>query len=118
MRRRQRRRHRTGAAFCGEEARRARALVSVMRYSFARVSAVIRMRRQDYFRQERRGWLRLHEKGGRRRRMTALTLLPHVSGGEAGTLQRDLSIVFLIGQMHRARVDEEVAGRMRLLHTL
>ena len=37
-----------------------------MLYSFARVSAVIGMRRQDYFRQERQGWLRLHEKGGRR----------------------------------------------------
>ena len=37
-----------------------------MLYSFARVSAVIGMRRQDYFRQERRGWLRLHEKGGTR----------------------------------------------------
>ena len=32
-------------------------------YSFARVSAVIGMRRQDYFRQESRGWFRLHEKG-------------------------------------------------------
>ncbi len=46
--------------------RRDRALVSVMLYSFARVSAVIGMRRQDYFRQESRGWLRLHEKGGKR----------------------------------------------------
>ena len=46
--------------------RRDRALVSVRLYSFARVSAVIGMRRQDYFRQERRGWLRLHEKGGTR----------------------------------------------------
>ena len=45
---------------------RDRALVSVMLYSFARVSAVIGMRRQDYFRQERQGWLRLHEKGGTR----------------------------------------------------
>ena len=45
---------------------RDRALVSVMFYSFARVSAVIGMRRQDYFRQERQGWLRLHEKGGTR----------------------------------------------------
>ena len=45
---------------------RDRALVSVMLYSFARVSAVIGMRRQDYFRQERQGWLRLHEKGGQR----------------------------------------------------
>ena len=37
-----------------------------MLYSVARVSAVIGMRRQDYFRQERQGWLRLHEKGGPR----------------------------------------------------
>ena len=35
--------------------RRDRALVSVMLYSFARVSAVIAMRKQDYFRQERQG---------------------------------------------------------------
>ena len=46
--------------------RRDRALVSVMRYSVARVSAVSAMRRQDSFRQERQGWLRLHEKGGTR----------------------------------------------------
>ena len=45
---------------------RDRALVSVMLYSFARVSAAIAMRRGDYFRQGSRGWLRLHEKGGRR----------------------------------------------------
>ena len=63
---RQLRRHRTGAAFRAAATRRDRALVSVMLYSFARVSAVIGMRRQDYFRQERRGWLRLHEKGGKR----------------------------------------------------
>ena len=37
-----------------------------MLYSFARVSAVLGMRRQDYFRQGSRAWLRLHEKGGRR----------------------------------------------------
>ena len=45
---------------------RDRALLSVMVYSFARVSAAVEMRRQDYFRQGLRGWLRLHEKGGRR----------------------------------------------------
>ena len=45
---------------------RDRALLSVLVYSFARVSAAVGMRRQDYFRQERRGWLRLHEKGGKR----------------------------------------------------
>ncbi len=37
-----------------------------MLYSFARVSAVLGMRRQDYFLQGSRGWLRLHEKGGKR----------------------------------------------------
>ena len=42
------------------------ALPSVMVYSFARVSAAVGMRRQDYFRQGTRGWLRLHEKGGKR----------------------------------------------------
>ena len=45
---------------------RDRALLSVMLYSFARVSAVLGMRRQDYFGQGSRGWLRLHEKGGER----------------------------------------------------
>ena len=45
---------------------RDRALLSVMLYSFAWVSAVVAIRRQDYFRQESRGWLRLHEKGGKR----------------------------------------------------
>jgi integrase/recombinase XerD len=37
-----------------------------MVYSFGRVSAVVGMRRGDYFSQGRRGWLRLHEKGGKR----------------------------------------------------
>ena len=45
---------------------RDRALLSVMVYSFARVSAAVGMRRQDHFRQGLRGWLRLHEKGGKR----------------------------------------------------
>ena len=45
---------------------RDRALLSVMVYSFARVSAVVGMRRRDYFLQGMRGWLRLHEKGGKR----------------------------------------------------
>ena len=39
---------------------------SVLVYSFARVSAAVGMRRQDYFREGLRRWLRLHEKGGKR----------------------------------------------------
>ena len=45
---------------------RDRALISVMVFSFARVSAVVGMQRQDYFPQGPRGWLRLHEKGAKR----------------------------------------------------
>ena len=45
---------------------RDRAIFSVMLYSFARVSAVLGMRRGDYFQQGSRRWLRLHEKGGKR----------------------------------------------------
>ena len=45
---------------------RDRALIGVMVYSFARVSAVLGMRRQDYFPQGKRWWLRLQEKGGKR----------------------------------------------------
>lgn len=43
---------------------RDRALIAVMVYSFARVSAVLGMKVGDYFPQGRRMWFRLHEKGG------------------------------------------------------
>ena len=45
---------------------RDRALIGVMVYSFARVSAVTKMKVKDYYSQGRRAWLRLHEKGGKR----------------------------------------------------
>ena len=44
---------------------RDRALIAVMVYSFARVSAVIGMQVEDYYRNGKRWWLRLHEKGGK-----------------------------------------------------
>ena len=44
---------------------RDRALIGVMVYSFARVNAVLEMKVRDYFVQGRRGWVRLHEKGGK-----------------------------------------------------
>lgn len=44
---------------------RDRALISVMVYSFARVSATIGMDVEDYYPQGRRMWFRLHEKGGK-----------------------------------------------------
>lgn len=44
---------------------RDRALIGVMVYSFARVGAVVGMRMEDYYHVGRRGWIRLHEKGGK-----------------------------------------------------
>jgi len=42
-----------------------RALMAVMVYSFARINALLKMKVRDYFVQGRRGWVRLHEKGGK-----------------------------------------------------
>lgn len=44
---------------------RDRALVGIMVYSFARVSAVVHMKVRDYYPSGKRYWIRLHEKGGK-----------------------------------------------------
>lgn len=44
---------------------RDRALIGLMCYSFARVSAVVGMNVEDYIQQGKRSWFRLHEKGGK-----------------------------------------------------
>lgn len=44
---------------------RDRALIGLMVYSFARINAVLQMKVSDYFVQGRRGWVHLHEKGGK-----------------------------------------------------
>jgi site-specific recombinase XerD len=48
---------------------RDRALIGLMVYSFARVGAALSMRVEDVFVQQRRLWVRLHEKGGKRHEM-------------------------------------------------
>jgi len=50
---------------------RDRALLAVMTYSFARISAVVAMKGEDYFANGKRWWVRLHEKGGKRHEMPA-----------------------------------------------
>jgi len=50
---------------------RDRALISVMVYTFARVSAVIGMAVEDYYPDGKRWWFRLHEKGGKRHEVPA-----------------------------------------------
>lgn len=48
---------------------RDRALIGLMVYSFARVGAAVGMRVEDVYVQNRRLWVRLHEKGGKRHEM-------------------------------------------------
>jgi integrase/recombinase XerD len=48
---------------------RDRALIALMVYTFARVGAAISMKVEDFFVQGRRGWVRLHEKGGKEHQM-------------------------------------------------
>jgi site-specific recombinase XerD len=48
---------------------RDRALISLMVYSFARIGAALGMKVEDVFTQNRRLWVRLHEKGGKEHAM-------------------------------------------------
>jgi site-specific recombinase XerC len=48
---------------------RDRALIGLMVYSFARIGAALGMKIEDVYTQNRRLWVRLHEKGGKRHEM-------------------------------------------------
>jgi integrase len=48
---------------------RDRALICTMLFSFARISAVLSLKRQDFYYQGPRRWLRFHEKGGKEHEM-------------------------------------------------
>ena len=48
---------------------RDRALIGLMVYSFARIGAALSMKVEDVYMQNRRLWVRLHEKGGKRHEM-------------------------------------------------
>ena len=48
---------------------RDRALIALLLYTFARIGAALKMKVEDVYRQERRLWARLQEKGGKQHRM-------------------------------------------------
>jgi integrase/recombinase XerD len=50
---------------------RDRALIGLMCYTFARVSAAVHMRVEDYYENGKRSWIRLYEKGGKRHEVPA-----------------------------------------------
>jgi site-specific recombinase XerD len=67
---------------------RDRALIGVMVYTFARVNAVIGMKVKDYFIQGRRGWVRLHEKGGNEHEVPCHHTAAGIAGDAEGPLFR------------------------------
>jgi integrase/recombinase XerD len=54
---------------------RDRAIIALLIYSFARISAALQMNVGDYYPQGKRWWVRLHEKGGKEHEMPAHHLL-------------------------------------------
>ncbi|MGH7100783.1 MAG: tyrosine-type recombinase/integrase, partial [Acetobacteraceae bacterium] len=54
---------------------RDRALIALLVYSFARISAALAMNVEDYYAQGKRWWVRLHEKGGKQHEMPCHHLL-------------------------------------------
>jgi site-specific recombinase XerC len=63
------------------------ALIGLMFYSFARVGAVLAMKVEDVYVQNRRLWVQLHEKGGKRHEIPCHHNLEtdlHAYGGLAG----------------------------------
>ena len=50
---------------------RDRAIIALMCYPFARVSAMVKMDVKDYYQNGKRWWIRLHEKGGKRHEVPA-----------------------------------------------
>src|SRR5271154_5268577 len=68
---------------------RDRALIGIMIYTFARIGAVLQMNVGDYFSQGRRGWIRLHEKGGKEHEAPCVSKLEayldaYISGASIG----------------------------------
>jgi Phage integrase family len=69
---------------------RDRALIALLIYSFARISAALHMNVKDYYPQGKRWWVRLHEKGGKEHEMPAHHLLEtyfdaYVTAADMGT---------------------------------
>jgi site-specific recombinase XerC len=74
---------------------RDRALIGLMVYSFARIGAALGMAAEDVFTQNRRLWVRLREKGGKRRHAMpsqprAISTAPSCVGTPKGPLFRTI----------------------------
>src|ERR1700720_1561940 len=84
---------------------RDRALIGLMVYSFAQIGAALGMAVEDVFTQNRRLWVRLREKGGKRHAMPCHHnleeyLIPYLDGGSLRADPRG-SLFRTIGLRHR-----------------
>ena len=94
---------------------RDRALMGVMIYSFARVSAVVNMDVDDYYQQGKRWWLRLREKGGKHHALPvhhkaeayldAYLAVAGIAGERGSPLWRSLTRARELGERRMSRVD-------------
>lgn len=94
---------------------RDRAMIGVMLYSFARVSAVVNMNVDDYYQQGKRWWLRLREKGGKEhglpvhhkgeKHLDAYLETAGIAGDKGTPLWRSLKRTRELGDRRMSRVD-------------
>lgn len=86
--------------------RRDRALIGVMVYTFARVSAALAMTVEDVYTQGRRTWVRLHEKGGKEHQMPCHHNLEgylHAYIDQMGLADVPKGFLFLFRTYHREK---------------
>ncbi len=83
---------------------RDRAIIAVMVFSFARISAVVGMKMEDYYQNGKRWWIRLHEKGGKRHEVPCHHLLEEYLDAyiaKAGIGEENKGPVFRTADRHR-----------------
>jgi len=96
---------------------RDRALIGVMIYTFARVGAVLQMNVGDYFSQGRRGWVRLHEKGGKEHEAPCVPKLEAFLDEYIETAARtfDVLVFFLCVTLREALLNTRMGLRQPLI---
>ena len=81
-----------------------------MCYTFARVSAMVHMRVEDYDQSGQEWWVRLHEKGGKRHEAPAHHNAEAVSGPIWHSRREDRAAVSERGQTPQPDAETNVAG--------
>jgi site-specific recombinase XerD len=101
-------------------AKRDRALIGTMVYSFARVGAVVTMKVGDVFEHRKHCWLRLHEKGGKRHEVPCHPQLEEYLKLwiTAAGLGRDKKVALFRGVGKGARLGDKAMSRFDVFHMI